>query len=158
MVASNEIETDSEAGEPQVEKAATPKKGAKAKAKKTGSRSWRPAAPLALKSRDPAFRLKWGRSDPAQMMRARAEGWVQADPKDAIHDRPNGVEGGQGAPAGVTEYRDMVLLKMPEELARERDAYYREAAQKQLRGIRTRAKREIRQQTGISVEGEVTIE
>lgn len=128
------------------------------KAKKKGNRSWRPAAPLALKAKDSSFRMKWGHTDPARMMRARAEGWEPADPGDAIHDRPSGVDAGKGTPAGVVEYRDMVLLKMPEELARERDAYYREAAMNQLNAIKTRAKKEIRQQTGVSVEGSVTIE
>lgn len=128
------------------------------KPKKKGNRSWRPAAPLGLKAKNPNFRMKWGHTDPARMMRAQAEGWVPADPGDAVHDRPSGVDAGKGAPSSITEYRDMVLLKMPEEMAKERDAYYREAASSQLNGIKTRAKKEIRQQTGVAIEGSVTIE
>lgn len=153
MVASNETHEPDLAGALLGSEEATKKR-----VKKKGSRSWRPAAPLALKSRDPSFRMKWGYTDPARMMRAQAEGWVPADPGDAVHDRPSGIDAGKGTPSSIVEYRDMVLLKMPEELAKERDAYYREAATTQLNTIKTRAKKEIRQQTGVTVDGSVTIE
>jgi len=52
----------------------------------------------------------------------------------------------------------MVLMKMPEEMAREREAYYRNASQEQLTGLKTRTKRDIRSKTGVTVEGDITID
>jgi len=132
-------------------------KGRKKNAKK-GNRSWTPAAPLGIKAKDPSNRLRWVHAEPANMLRKRAEGWEQADVGDAVHDRPNGVESGAGTPAGVLEYRDMVLMKMPEEMAREREAFYRNASQEQVSGLKTRAKRDIRAKTGVTVDGDITID
>lgn len=145
-----DIDNDSAAG-------ALAEKGRKKSAKK-GNRSWAPAAPLGIKSRDSSSRLRWVHAEPANMLKKRAEGWEQADAGDAVHDRPNGVESGKGSPAGVLEYRDMVLMKMPEEMAQEREAYYRNASQEQLTGLKTRTKRDIRSKTGVTVEGDITID
>jgi hypothetical protein len=150
MADNNEIETG-------VGALADSMKGRKKVAKK-GNRSWRPAAPLGIKAKDPSNRLRWVHAEPANMLKKRAEGWEQADVGDAVHDRPNGVESGSGTPAGVLEYRDMVLMKMPEEMAREREAYYRNASQEQVSGLKTRAKRDIRAKTGVTVEGDITID
>jgi hypothetical protein len=150
MADNNEIETG-------VGALADSMKGRKKVAKK-GNRSWSPAAPLGIKAKDPSNRLRWVHAEPANMLKKRAEGWEQADVGDAVHDRPNGVESGSGTPAGVLEYRDMVLMKMPEEMAREREAYYRNASQEQVSGLKTRAKRDIRAKTGVTVEGDITID
>jgi hypothetical protein len=150
MADNNEIETG-------VGALADSMKGRKKVAKK-GNRSWTPAAPLGIKAKDPSNRLRWVHAEPANMLKKRAEGWEQADVGDAVHDRPNGVESGSGTPAGVLEYRDMVLMKMPEEMAREREAYYRNASQEQVSGLKTRAKRDIRAKTGVTVEGDITID
>jgi len=128
------------------------------KVAKKGNRRWAPAAPLGIKAKDPSNRLRWVHAEPANMLKKRAEGWEQASVGDAVHDRPNGVESGSGTPAGVLEYRDMVLMKMPEEMAREREAYYRNASQEQVSGLKTRAKRDIRAKTGVTVEGDITID
>jgi len=149
MVASKS-ETEIEAGEPEVKK--------KVKPAKKGNRSWAPAAPLGLKSRDPSNRLRWVHSEAANVLRKKAEGWEPAAAGDAVHDRPHGVESGQGLPAGILEYRDSILMKMPEELALARDSYYRDRAGQQLSGIATRSKRKIRDATGVPVDGEITID
>lgn len=125
---------------------------------KKGSRSWVPAAPLGIKSRDPAARLRWVSTESANMLKKRAEGWEMASKNDAVHDRPNGVESGVGTSAGVLEYRDMVLMKIPEEMARAREDYYREAAQQQLAGLTARAKNDIRSKTGAVIDGEIKID
>lgn len=125
---------------------------------KKGARSWVPAAPLGIKAKDPTNRLRWVHAEPANMLKKRAEGWERATRSDAVHDRPNGVESGVGAPADVLEYRDMVLMKLPEDVAREREAYYRTQAQQQLSGLQSRAKTEIRRQTGATVDGSIQID
>lgn len=154
MVASKSIETEDGVPESQV----VERKKSGPKPKKTGTRSWAPAAPLGIRSSNPDYRVKWVYTDPANMMRKRAEGWVPADVGDAIHDRPHGVETGKGAPSGVLEYRDMILMKIPEEMARERADYYDKQAKRQLNGVNARAKKEIRQGTGVEVTGDITIE
>jgi hypothetical protein len=137
--------------------AESPRKGKMVK-KTKGTRSWAPAAPLDIKSADPNFRLKWVHVDAANMMRKRAEGWVNADHGDATHNRPHGVESGKGGPSSVVEYRDMVLMKIPEEMALARAEYYEAQAQKQLHGIKQRTKNDSRNQSGVHLTGEVTIE
>ena len=150
MADNNEIETG-------VGALAESMKGRKKVAKK-GNRSWAPAAPLGIKAKDPSNRLRWVHAEPANMLKKRAEGWEQASVGDAVHDRPNGVESGSGTPAGVLEYRDMVLMKMPEEMARERESYYREVSQQQLSGLAARTKNDIRSKTGAVVDGEIKID
>jgi len=43
-------------------------------------------------------------------------------------------------------------------VAREREAYYRTQAQQQLSGLQSRAKTEIRRQTGATVDGSIQID
>jgi hypothetical protein len=129
-----------------------------AKPVKKGTRSWAPSAPLGIKSRDPAYRLRWVNTEPSNMLRKRSEGWEPATRHDAVHDRPSGVESGAGTPAGVLEYRDMVLMKIPEEMAQERAAYYQNQARQQLSGLTTRAKADINAKTGALVDGDIKID
>jgi hypothetical protein len=134
-------------------------KGKKAKVeKRKGNRSWVPAAPLAIKSADKDYRLKWVYADAANVMRKRAEGFVNAEPGDATHDRPPGVESGTGRHGSVTQYRDMVLMKIPEEMALARAEFYEEAAKRQLHGVKSRSKQDLRDKTGVTVTGDITIE
>lgn len=132
--------------------------GIRQQAPKKGNRSWTPAAPLGIKAKDPANRLRWVHAEPANMLKKRAEGWERATRADAVHDRPNGVESGIGTPADVLEYRDMVLMKIPEEMAQERESYYRNQAQQQLSGLQARARQEIHAKTGATVSGEIKID
>jgi len=144
------IASDLDAGEQPTEK--------KAKKVAKGTRSWKPAAPLAIKSRDPNYRIKWVHTDAANVLRKKAEGWAMADTGDARHARPGSVESGAGDGGSITEFRDMVLMKMPESMARERDAYYQNRANEQLMGVKDRDKKKIRAATGVLVDGEITIE
>lgn len=125
-----------------------------------GNKSWRPAALLEVKSRDPSFRLRWVDADPANLMRKRAEGWVTAEKGDAVHDRPPTVESGSGDQSSITSYRNMVLMKMPEEMALARAEYYQEQAAAQVATIKDRLNEDLGQRTGGKVQatGRITIE
>jgi len=52
----------------------------------------------------------------------------------------------------------MVLMKIPEEMAQERAAYYQNQARQQLSGLTTRAKADINAKTGALVDGDIKID
>lgn len=73
------------------------------------------------------WRYKWCDKDQANLSKKQAEGWEfcsQLKGDKVEHERPGTmIEGSEMTPS-MTEYRDLVLMKMPEEMAKARDEYY----------------------------------
>ena len=58
---------------------------------------------------------------------------------EATHEHPDQI--GDGKPlTSITEYRDMVLMVLPEEIAKERDEYFREKTDRQTAGLKQNLK------------------
>jgi len=97
---------------------------------KKGKASWRPAKPLEV-TVGQGFRARWRSKEDTRYLKARAEGWVT--PEEA------GVEvmidpitaGGIQKMKGAHEYRELVLMVLPEDLAKAREEYIENRTQEQ---------------------------
>lgn len=111
---------------------------------KKGRQSWRPAKRLSIRGQTPGFRLRWANKDPANIQKKLAEGWVPANKTNGINveqEFPGLVHDGSPL-SGCPEYRDAVLMALPEETAQERTAYFAEQSAKQIRAVKDRAQAE----------------
>ena len=109
---------------------------------KKGNRSWKPFDLLDIQDKDPNYRYRWGHKDPANLTKKRAEGWLFAEKAIAKYKKSDATTKSASATdidyadqsmTTMTEYNDLVLMVLPEEIALERDAYFqkRNAAQQQ---------------------------
>lgn len=105
---------------------------------KKGTRSWKPAAMLDVRDKAPGFRYRWTDKDRANLDRKQAEGWVYAsDLTGAAAEHAHPGKTGDGKPLTTTpEYRELVLMALPEELGEARDRYFNERTDQQERGIK----------------------
>lgn len=120
---------------------------------KKGTASWRPHKTLEVKSTRPGYRQRWVNTDPANLEKKQAEGWVFSK---AEHDRAKSVDIGKNL-GSVQQYRDLVLMEIPEETVEARSKYYEGETQSQLSGITKRLKQKMAQSGNAATYGEVMI-
>jgi hypothetical protein len=104
--------------------------------RKKGNASWQPAKKLELYKKKDGFRYRWCDKDPYNVMKKEAEGWVHATAETGLkpeHDRVETVSDGKPLDT-VTEYRELTLMALPEDLALARDAYIAAETDKQTVG------------------------
>lgn len=104
---------------------------------KMGKPSWKPARMLDVEFDTPGYRKRWVDNDPANIRRKQAEGWVFVNKETgfpAEHKDPGLVHGGAPLDSSI-QYRDVVLMALPEDTAQARDEYYAEINKRQLEGV-----------------------
>ncbi len=120
-----EIEENSVNNDETVKDAPNPKL-----ASKTGRRSWKPAQLLTVKNKTPGYGYSWVEKDSDNVRRKLEEGWVHvtktAGFSDVTHERPEGVEDGGPMCSDDTEYRELVLMAMPDDIVEARKEYQAE--------------------------------
>lgn len=126
---------------------------------KKGKPTWKPAAMLDVPEKVPGFRLRWCDKDALNLQRKKAEGWIMANEINGIHaehDHPEKTGDGHSM-TSVTEYRDLVLMALPEDLGKARDKYFNEKTEQQTRGLKRDLEEEM---SGGSAEvhGKIVIE
>lgn len=133
---------------------------------KKGKPSWKPAARLPVRNAPEGYRLRWVHKEPANLARKAAEDWIPATSINgfkAEHIAPELVQDGKSLTSAV-EYRDLVLMALPEERAQERDGYYAEQTRKQTVGLKKQVEKENADQaarlgaTPSPVRGSIVIE
>jgi len=110
---------------------------------KKGHATWKPAQKLQVHDRKPGFRYRWREDDPQNLQRAIAEGWQFVNPITGIpgeHDEPGD---GQKSLTSNTEYRELRLMALPEEVAQARDEYFRERTDQQTAGLKDRLQSDL---------------
>lgn len=131
------------------------------KAVKKGKPSWKPAAMLTVTKPIDGHRTRWVSKDPQNILRKQAEGWVYANEIYGIkreHEHPEKVEDGHSL-TSTTEYRDMVLMALPEELAEARDEYFQEKTEQQTRGLKRNLEEDMRNgENTATIHGKIVIE
>jgi len=109
------------------------------KVKKKGNKTWRPARMLDVRDKDPDFRYRWCDKDDGRMSRKLAEGWEYVSSESGIsgeHDkRPVNVDGGAPVTGGLNEYRELVLMALPEELGKARDKWITKRTEQQTAAL-----------------------
>ena len=104
--------------------------------KKKGKPSWKPAGTLEVFQKKPGFRYRWCDKDPQNIQRKVAEGWRHVNRETGLpveHENPDGE-----TLTSSTEYRELVVMALPEDVAQERDAYFREKTRAQTVSLKDR--------------------
>ncbi len=127
---------------------------------KKGRPSWKPASVTDVTDKDPGFRYRWVNKNPDNLAKKQAEGWeikggITADKAQAVSDHK--MDSGNNL-TSVYEKRDVVLARIPEEIALERDAYMEQKTQKRTLGLTAHLKKGIKEAAGNApLHGNITI-
>ena len=108
---------------------------------KKGKPSWAPARMLDLHKKIDGFRYRWCDTDPGNLTKKQAEGWIFVNRETGHpveHDDPNLMHGGT-APDGSLRYRDLVVMALPEELGQARDEFYQEITDNAVKQVNENA-------------------
>lgn len=125
---------------------------------KKGKKTWAPAQALEVK-KVPGFRLRWTDKDPKVTQRKMAEGWVEVHPDQGIraeHEHPGDVPSGKPV-TSVTEYRELHLMALPEDVAKAREAYFTDRTNAQSAGLVRNLKKDVAEGGDAEVYGKITI-
>lgn len=123
---------------------------------------WQPATLLdSVKGLDKEnFAYRWvNKQDAANLRKKQAEGWevVSALEGDKVeHERPGRIDEGGRLTGSSFEYRDVVLMRMPKELAQARKEYYQEQTDLQLKSVVERTKSDA-EAAGGEITGKVQV-
>lgn len=142
--------------------------------KKKGRRSWKPASLLPQYKKTPGFRQRYVSKDEANIKKKLAEGWEfviddEQEPKTVgdisgreVHDIGT-IEDGKPLSSTI-DHRELVLMHLPEELAKQRDEYYKNVVKKRRAGVKKKAQEDqdaAAKQAGVmgeNLDGGITID
>ncbi len=125
---------------------------------KRGNSSWKPASITDVVGKEPGYRYRWANKDPDNLAKKEAEGWETVSGLKADNTTPtdsNRIDEGKNL-TSVYEKRDVVLQRIPEEKALQRDAYYNSENERRVTGLTAHIKKEAGKE-GTGVHGEITI-
>lgn len=103
--------------------------------------SWKPAHDLPVPDPIDGYGFRWirismmGTPDPANMAKARREGWVPCKASDHPEISSDFAAFGLAPSSDLIEIGGLVLCKAPRELLDQRDAYYADMTQKQTQSV-----------------------
>jgi len=103
--------------------------------------SWKPAHDLPTPEPVDGYGFRWvrvammGNPDPANMARARREGWIPCKAADHPEISSDFAAFGLAPASDLIEIGGLVLCKAPIETIRARDAYYADMTQKQAQSV-----------------------
>ena len=102
---------------------------------KKGKPTWRPASKLDVESKLPGYRLRWVDKDPMNVRKKTDEGWIPVNGTNGkVEHVPTGDISDGKAVDSVTQYKEVVLMALPEELGQARDQYFAEKTARQTAG------------------------
>jgi len=141
----------------QTEEVEMPKK---ASALKKGNSSWTPASLNEFTGKEDGYRYRMSRKDAQNLSKKAQEGWENVSSMQSgniTQDSTNRI--GDGAQLTSThEGHDWILQRIPEEVARERDAYFNNESQRQVKGLTSHFKNEMKKHGGNApTHGEISI-
>lgn len=105
---------------------------------KRGKKTWKPAQKLDIRNKKEGFRYRMVDKDQMNIQKKLAEGWSFANKERgtaADHVKPENIGDGQEL-GSVTEYRELVLMILPEEDGKARDEYIEERTNQQTVGVK----------------------
>lgn len=126
---------------------------------KKGKSSWKPASVTDVTNKEPGYRYRWSNKLPDNLAKKAQEGWetvsgVTGDNSQAVDDGK--MDSGKKL-TSIYEKHDVILQRIPEETAQERDAYYNERTRRQTLGLTAHFKNEIKKEGEVPTHGEITI-
>lgn len=130
-----------------------------AQPEKKGKRSWKPHSLLDVYDKQSGYRYRWVNKEPQNVYKKKAEGWemVSGITSDTAKQPEHVKRMMDGANiTSIIEKHDCVLMRLPEELATERDDYFRNQTARRTQGITDHIHKEAAKQ-GTETHGEITI-
>ena len=109
--------------------------------KEVRQQSWKPAHDLPVPEPIDGYGFRWvriammGQADPANMARARREGWTPCKAVDHPEISGDLASFGMAPSSDLIEIGGLVLCKAPTELLQQRDAYYADLTQRQAQSV-----------------------
>lgn len=127
---------------------------------KKGKPTWKPANVDEIFDKEPGYRYRKVNKDPNNFAKKLAEQWeVVSDTggqKTTMEAGYGRIDDGK-ALTSVRENRDSILMRIPEEIAKERDAYINSRSARQVQGLRKQAEKSL-SETGAPTHGSISIE
>ena len=141
-----------------IEEAIKPKSKSTSGIKK-GKTSWKPASVTDVTNKEDGYRYRWANKTPDNLAKKLQEGWetvsgITSDGSQAVDD---GKMSSGKKLTSIYEKHDVILQRIPEEVAQERDAYYADRTKKQTLGLTSHFKNEIKKEGNVPTHGEITI-
>lgn len=125
---------------------------------KKGNSSWQPASMTDVTNKEPGYRYRWSRKDPDNLYKKDAEGWETIS--GLTSDKTAPVEGNRinegKALSSIHEKHDVILQRIPEEVAQKRDEYYNNESARRVAGLTAHIKKEMGKE-GAEAHGDITI-
>lgn len=127
---------------------------------KKGNASWKPANVVDVINKEEGFRYRLIRKDDTNIAKKKQEGWELLS---GINAQGTDVQAGYGRindgkkVSSVLEGHDYVVGRIPEDIAKERDAYYNNESDRRTKALYRDAKKDAAQSKG-EIHGEITIE
>ena len=137
------------------------KKSEKPSGIKKGKPSWKPASLNEFEGKEEGFRYRMVNKDPKNLSKKTQEGWETiggiTSGSQIKHEEPGRINDAKPL-TSVVEGNDWLLMRLPEEKALERDAYFENESDRRVKGLTSHIKQEMRDKAGgASVHGEITI-
>lgn len=132
-----------------------PEKKGPGRPPKKGKPTWKPANVDDVFDKEPGYRYRWVHKSEDNLAKKRAEHWVL--------DEGTNVEAGYGRIneakplTSVRERRDAVLMRLPEEIAQERDDYYNGETARRMSALKRQTRDDLGQ-SGAPIHGSITTE
>lgn len=127
---------------------------------KKGKPVWKPASVTDVVKKEDGYRYRWVEKSPDNLYKKEAEGWEKVS--GLTSDRAKSVDDGRvhsGKNLTSThEKHDVMLYRMPEELAEARDDFVNEKTRRRTLGLTAGLKKEMREKGGNApLHGNITI-
>lgn len=128
---------------------------------KRGNKSWKWRNRLDVRDKKKDFRYRFVSREESNLRDKMADGWEFVNPVTGIpgeHVDPRQVADGEPL-EGAQTYRDLVLMALPEEMAKLRDEAVREMTRQQTVGLKKQLQSDLRNSEGATAEvhGNITI-
>jgi len=126
---------------------------------KKGRSTWQPANVLDVFDKEPGYRYRIVEKSPKNVAKKEREGWEIVS---AINGAQTSLDQGNyldkpKQQTSVLEGYDYVVMRIPEEMAKERDTYFNSESARRMSALRKEAKAEM-SKSGGAVHGEITFE
>jgi len=125
---------------------------------KKGNASWKPASVTDTFNKQPGYRYRWVNKDPDNLAKKQAEGWevINGLQADKVSATENDLISQGSSLTSVFEKKDVILQRIPEEIAAERDSYFNNESDRRISGLTAHVKKDLNKE-GASAHGEITI-
>lgn len=125
---------------------------------KKGKTSWKPASVTDVVNKEDGYRYRWSNKSPDNLHKKSLEGWETVSAINggniSVGDR---IQDGKNL-SSTFEKHDVILQRIPEETAKQRDDYFDNETQRRTAGLTAHLKKEIRDKgDNAPVHGNITI-